>query len=376
MKSDDYFEFENCPLKHFVRIHGWLPAGRRRLKHLQSQRKSRRLRYFTFCAAGAIDVLMLDIANIVRRSTSGKFDSVVFFDKNPEAVNETQKNIPGSNGFPADFTSLVLATDPEEDNLLDAAAVDEWNVSEPDTRENRLKQNLLRQRRRFMGLFPFDIVNLDLEEYLLKPKEDFPGRVLQAVRKILRWQQRSLDDGTGLSEWSLMYTTQIGPPNLTERYLALLGSAISKNLNKFPDLRQTFVGRTGVSDAASLLENSFEEFFRIALPKLLVGEILAHDWYVNPDHGVQIYEFDRPSKSGPYKMLHLVIDIKRQDPPNHKRGTFDEPDGVEEAYAVVVNRIFSEKEMIVRPDSGEVEKLEKSLDKIRARRRKYRGDIA
>src|SRR5229473_3640208 len=100
-------DYESDLIKHFVRTDGWLPVCSRRLKAIQ-QSHQRRLRYFTFCAIGAVDVLMLDVAKVVSRSSTDRFDTVVFFDQSPEAVDETLKRIPGATGFNEDFVNLVL----------------------------------------------------------------------------------------------------------------------------------------------------------------------------------------------------------------------------------------------------------------------------
>ena len=96
------FKYEDCPLKHYVRLEGWLPFAQRRLKAIRANRKpnqQRGLRYFTFCAVGALDVLMLDVAGVIKKN-DGRFDNVVFFDYKDEQVLETQRRIPGAIGFP------------------------------------------------------------------------------------------------------------------------------------------------------------------------------------------------------------------------------------------------------------------------------------
>src|SRR5437870_8596447 len=108
------FRYARDPLKHFVRTDGWLPLCKRRLQAIRHGRKvkhMRRLRYFTFCAVDAVDVLMLDVAKVIRRSKDGRFDTVFFFTRKDESVIETRKNIPGATGFPGDFVEVVLLND-------------------------------------------------------------------------------------------------------------------------------------------------------------------------------------------------------------------------------------------------------------------------
>src|SRR5260370_13449713 len=73
---DGLFEFEDCLLKHHVRTNGWLPVCKSRRQQINEgvkEKNKRRVRYFTFCAVGAIDVLMLDGAKVLVRSQADRF---------------------------------------------------------------------------------------------------------------------------------------------------------------------------------------------------------------------------------------------------------------------------------------------------------------
>ncbi len=319
-------------------------------------------------------MLMLDVANIVTRSPAGKFDTVVFFDRNEEAVNETFKNIPGANGFPADFTKLVLAEDPEEEAGISVTDPLGWEVPTLDTAVSREHQRLIAQRRLFIRHFPFDVINLDLEEFLLKPHDEFPGKMVNAFIQILRWQRDlRLPDKSQIDEFVLMYTTQIGPPNLTSDYLHLLQEGVSANLKDNPDLEDILAARTGYRSSEALRVGDFDDFFRIAIPKLLARYLRQEDWLIHPSTGVQIFEFDRASKDRNYKMLHLVMNVARQTPPKEKRGPLQEGTGVKDAYATVAKKLFTEGQIYVSEQTIASDELRDSLDRILARRRKYAG---
>ena len=219
------FQFEDCLLKHFVRTQGWLPLCRDRRRKVNAgapPTRQRRIRYFTFCAIGAIDVLMLDVAKVLRPSTEDKFDTVVFFDKDADAVNETQKRIPGAIGFPGNFTDVVLAIDPSEDVHKDP----DYLAPPPDQADKfltRRTQLILDQRRKFIHTFPFDVINLDLEEFVFKANDPFPGKVVNALRKIFEWQRIPISVPKAkpgpLDGFTLMFTTQVGPPNISTEYV-------------------------------------------------------------------------------------------------------------------------------------------------------------
>ena len=355
---------------------------RRRLQAIREAyrpKQARRLRYFTFCAVGAIDVLMLDVAGVIRRSNDGWFDTVTFFDKSPEYVNETLKRIPGANGFPGDFINVVLLGDPEEETVVDqleplSSPEDSLNQS-----ETRSYQILLDQRRSLIAVFPFDVINLDLEEFLFKPNDPLPGRVVNALRKIFGWQKRPFVTPQSrapqyINEFSLMFTTQIGPPNLTEEYLGELRNCLERNLEDDENLIAALTARTGVNNVTVLQERDFDSFFKLLMPKMLAATLIEEDWHVVAESGITIYEFERPSQDGPYKMLHLVMDIKRNNPPKEQRAPGAQCEEAQAAYRGVVRQLFSRRETIVSNESINRAALQLDLDKIKARRRKYYPD--
>jgi len=61
---------------------------------------------------------------------------------------------------------------------------------ELDTAAVREQKRDREQLRQFVDRFPFDVINLDLEEYVFKPSERLPGKLLKALRRVLIWQQR------------------------------------------------------------------------------------------------------------------------------------------------------------------------------------------
>lgn len=370
------FKYEDDLVKHYVRLNGWLPNCKRRLDTIRSgatKKNARRLRYFTFCAVGAMDVLMLDVENVIR-AKDGRFDTVVFFDKDPFLVAETLKSIPGADGFPGDFTKTVLMPDAYENQLVDGTEALEPLIDENDKILNRENQILLSQRRRFITLFPFDVLNLDLQDFLFKPNDPIPGRVLNSLRKLFEWQRKPFvvaGNNHSLSGFSLMFTTQIGPPNLTENYLTELRGCLGRNLNNDQALVDLLRDRTGCTDAIVLQQDDFDTFFKLSVPKIIAATLEEKDWHVDPARGITIFEFERDWKEGTYKMLHLVMDVNRNNPPEPLRVPGTRCPQAEEAYQAVVRQLFQNNPIAVNDNALDTEALKKSIEAIKARRRLY-----
>ena len=376
---DGIFKYEEDLLKHHVRLEAWLPACRRRLELIReglTPKNWRRLRYFTFCAVGAMDPLMLDVEDVISASKGGRFNTVYFFDKKPEYVVATQKRIPGAIGFTGDFVDVVLSPDDGQPHM------ETGNVLAPppdqqDTSEVRASQRHRSERDAFRSKCPFDAVNLDLEEYLFKPSEQLPGRVVAAMRKLFEWQRRPLLhdnphwNGRRLSGFSLMFTTRIGPANLSQAYLGALETVVLENLERDEALGEIVRARVGSDDIRVLRHDSFDEFFKLAMPKVIVAILKEEDWYINPDSGLSVIEFDREGPSGPYKMLHLVMQVCRNNPPQEDRIPGAGDLEATQKYNQSVRNVLASKEVQLSEEDLDTEKLQKSIDLIRARRRKY-----
>ena len=374
-------DYDSDLVKHFIRTDGWLPVCRRRLKAIRNE-QPRRLRYFTFCAVGAVDVLMLDVANVVKRSAANKFNTVVFFGRDGESIVQTEKSIPGAIGFPGNFIKVVLLADPDETLLEDGDPL-ESPENEPDEADVRRTQVNLSIKQGFIRQFPFDVINLDLEEFAFKPKDELPGKMVNALRKVFKWQQRPLNRDKGpampIDEFSLMFTTQIGPPNITADYLDMLETILANNLEQDSRLRPLLRDRSGIDDLAQLKDQQFELFFTLAMPKIIAGILLEQDWYVEPKAGITIYQYNRDSKDGPYQMLNVVMDVKRQNPPLEKRaptGSDNRTPEAKAAYKEVAFKLFRDNEKRVEEANLDASALRKSLERIKSRRRKYCPDYA
>jgi hypothetical protein len=366
------FKYEDDLLKHYVRINGWLPLCRGRRERLQARaaKLRRRLRYFTFCAVNAVDVLMLDVANVLTRSTTDRFDTVYFFDRTPDLVAQTQLRIPGSIGFVGSFVETVLAAI-EGGNPLDAPA------TEQDTVAVRKSQTLRATKQDFVASFPFDVLNLDLQDYIFRAKDTIPGDVMRALRRVCEWQRNPLATKHGpeyLDGFTLLFTTRIGPAELHNDYAAMLLQRLELNVHADDQLTALLNARNGLT-VAQLQGEDFDAFFELSVPKVIVAILMEEDWYVEPQPGILAFRFTRNTDGDPYTIVHFAMDVRRQVPPRDQRapGTGAAPDAVT-AYRDVVRALFQTPAVVVTDATAAAAPLTPSLDQIRARRRKYFPD--
>jgi len=133
-------------------------------------------------------------------------------------------------------------------------------------------------------------------------------------------------------------------------------------------LKQLLLNRTGLDDPTLLSMNQREAFFRLSMPKALLKVLMEEDWYVDPDRGISLYEIERPRIGGNYKMLHLVMNIKSQNPNRNHRFAGVTPPNILDAYRRVVRTIFERRETAVTDALIDRAALEAHLNLIKARR--------
>jgi hypothetical protein len=377
------FVYGRCPMKHYVRTHAWLPLCQKRLKAIRGgrpERYARRLRYFTFCATEAVDVLMLDIARVVKRSATRKFDTVHFFGRKDEAIADTARNIPGARGFAGDFVEVVMTHDAGE-NIATGLGALESPPDLADTTATREPMRRLQTRRDFRGAFPFDVINLDLEDYLFKPTDTVPGDLLRALRRVFEWQQHPLvipkRPDEHLDAFGLMFTTRLGPRELSPEFIRMLRDSLDRNLNADGQLRPLLATRTGIEQVVALLSANFEAFFKLSAPKVIAELLMETDWYIDPENGIDVYEFERkPPVKEAYKMLHIVMDVRRHQPPVDARGPGQTSAAAAAAYPVVIRRLFQRPETVITMENIDRTAMEADLDRIERRRLIYARDGA
>jgi hypothetical protein len=230
----------------------------------------------------------------------------------------------------------------------------------------------------FIRQFPFDVLNLDIEEFFFKPNDPLPGQVVNALRRVFEWQRNPLripgKSPESLEGFTLMFTTQVGPPNLSDAYLDLLKSRLDCNIERDGEIADLLRARTGLDNTLVLRRDHFEDFFTIAIPKVLAAILMEEDWHIDPDLGVPIYQFQRPSSAGPYTILHMAMEVRRNNPPKERRAPGEASQEAQQAYARVARAIVGSPPVTVGEAQIDSVSLVTSLDRIRSRRRRFYPD--
>lgn len=264
-------DYDSDILKHYVRLNAWLPAAREQHEAIANPGP---LRYFTFCAASAIDVFMLlDAGLLDREPDTGCIEGPFFCEEKPEDFNRISQLLGAHDqGIMGTFEDIVLFED--DDETAGKSIEDE---AEHYPRPLREKLWTKQHHHRFRAAFPFDVINLDLFGTWFPPKAGALSPTLKTVRRLLEWQREPGLDGRTVDTFTLFITSHVerGKPNASA--LAELRALLEANKG-YTDFERSFTDRFGSVDAQKVLDEDFDTFYALALPKMIIGEAYERGW--------------------------------------------------------------------------------------------------
>jgi len=331
-----HIDFTKDILKHYVRRYGWLPACQQQ-KHAIGKRSKRiPLRYFTFCAAEAIDVFMLEREGILQRDEqTGRLEGVFFCEENEEAFGRIADLI-GSpeQGFLGDFAKIVLFEDDED------TREQELYSDEPHSESVRKKLRYKDVHRCLREAFPFDIINLDVCGVMFPLRTGVIAPLLKSLIRILEWQTQSAFplNNRPCEQFVLFLTSHIDPDRTDESAIQQLVNRVSENVDTNAEFRSIFINRFGYSEVDRLATDNFPEFFCLALPKVMIHLALFRlGWDVT--YG-PVYVYSRDDayhENRQYQIMHSVSVYRRIRDFGRR---LDEPGAGQ--YARIVTQIANE----------------------------------
>ncbi len=306
-----HINFKEDPLKHYVRKNGWLKAAKQQKQVIRRRSKRIPLRYFTFCAVEAIDVFMLELEGILKRSKqTGHLEGVYFCERDP--VDYTRiSNLLGlkAQGFLGKFEKIVLF---EDDDDTRGKTRNDGNFY-PEEVDKKLLYKDAHQRLR--EAFPFDIINLDVCGAMFPPRKNIMNPLLKSIIQILDWQTNSKFPINNLEckQFTLFLTSHINSADRTnQKAIQQLTDLVIDNINTNPNFQGAFVNRYSHNQVQKLVSENFPEFICLAIPKLMIKRaLLDFGWEV--DHG-ETYLFhrdDRREDNEQYQIMHTTSVYKR-----------------------------------------------------------------
>jgi hypothetical protein len=306
-----HIDYSTDPLKHYVRKYGWLPACQEQAATIRKRIKKTPLRYFTFCAAEAIDVFLLEREKILTRSKqTGRLEGVYFCEKDEKAFGEIADLI-GSpeQGFLGDFDRIILF---EEDNDTRGKELyKETDEFYPE--EVRKKLRFKDAHYRLQKNFPFDIINLDVCGVMFPLRKGVITPLLRSLIKILEWQTYSLfPNNRPCKQFTLFLTSHIDPDKTDQDAIEQLRNRVSENIDTSVEFRQAFSNRYGHQEAVRLSRDNFAEFFCLAFTKFIIHQALFTLGWKVTYRAIYLYNRDNKWNVGQkYQIMHSVSVYER-----------------------------------------------------------------
>jgi hypothetical protein len=252
------------PVKHFVRVYGWLPAAEKRLHRILSERRSRRFAtYFTFPGEYAIDVLLFAEKGIIEETGVG-FPSVVYCESRPGVLSEINRRLGKCKGvFPYPFERAVFMRD-------------------------------------FASFCPFDIINLDLTKEIF-PRNGRPeSNAIRAIQQLL-WLHENRNFDLYITFKSSLRETN---PHAIKDFKRLTNDNFTNNVK----LKDAFVKSCGM-ESDELLDSDFTLFWCKSFPKWILEQGLTKNVV-----GSLIGEFcyaRQPQYGEPYDIVTFLFSFER-----------------------------------------------------------------
>jgi len=272
--------WDNYYSKHCARFYGWLPASEK----FKSERLRKKLKYLTLCDTNAIDIFMLEMAGVLTRDENKFLTDVIICEKDSEKINEIFQIVRPplkESIIQGKIQKLLLFEDDDQTINIDPD-------SDVRSRKLRLKLNLKKNAQKLKSYFPFDIINFDPWESLLKPDSE----IFKAFEKIFELQK-------SINSFLLFVTTPIShTENIQDRFK----DDFKSNINTFPEIKKV---------ASEVLDTNKFDFIddenkqmAIGFGKTIIAKIAKQHGWCSYHHGISVYENDSHRK-----LLSAVIEF-------------------------------------------------------------------
>ena len=254
------------PVKHFVRVHGWLSAAIEKTLDIRSEKrrgKSRFAKYFTFPGEHAIDVLLFSERGIIEETKVG-FPGVVYCESRFETLTEINKRLGKCMGvFPYPFERAVFS-------------------------------------RQFESFCPFDIINLDLTREIF-PRNGRPeSNTIRAIQKLLSLHSNQDFDLYITFKSSRRETN----PEAVKDFMQMVNDNFASNTS----LKDAFVESCGM-ECDELQHSNFTLFWCKSFPKWVLEQGLTKD--VGGKLVGEYFYARRPRYATQYDIITFLFSFQR-----------------------------------------------------------------
>lgn len=227
-KSKEALDLSRDPIKHFVRLNGWVEKSKKRLHRLEEQDCAREfgIRYFTLCGKEGVDIFLFQREELIKDNGRG-FPSVFYCEN--------------------DYESFVAVKE-----LLGQT------LGARDTFEHQMTKGHFQRR---IQNTPFDIVNLDFSGACF-PQDDQPfSETLTSIESLIHFQ--------GGHSFDLFITFKALRQRDNREAIIELSENMNNNFSEYEEIREKFENQYEVKSIDELLDQDYGRFLLVTFPKIM-----------------------------------------------------------------------------------------------------------
>lgn len=269
-KPQEVFDLSRDPVKHYVRIHGWVNMARQRLTKLRNMGIQREygLRYFSLCGKDGIDIFLFKREELIQDDGRG-FPSVFYCELYYANFAEVKPMLGRTQGARRTFEDLVHQR---------------WF-------KDRVKK------------YPFDVVNLDFSGSCF-PWQDHPfSRTLKAIYSLIALQKGYAFD--------LFVTFKALRSAENEEAIQELVANMERNFDQLNGVEERFRVRFNVSPR-ELREGDYGQFLLATFPKIIFGFGSNQGFRVGCPQKF-LYRRSPPSPKPAYQIVKFLFSLEPVD---------------------------------------------------------------
>ncbi|MCK4481674.1 hypothetical protein KAU55_00495 [Candidatus Bathyarchaeota archaeon] len=263
-KPREVLDLSRDPVKHFVRVNGWVVRARKRLDRLWEQEAKREygLRYFTLCGKDGIDIFLFHREELIKGDGRG-FPSVFYCESYYPSFAELIPILGRTTGKRREFEDLIRQL---------------WF-------QRRIRES------------PFDIVNLDFSGCCF-PRADHPfSTTLKSIYSLVELQK-----GHG---FDFFVTFKALRSDENAEAIKQLFRNMKRNFEQETQTEGRFQERFDGITLEQLLERDYGRFLLSTFPKIIFGFGSEHGFIVSCP---QKFLYRRQSSQGrPYQMIKFLF---------------------------------------------------------------------
>ena len=271
--------------KHWVRKDGWLPSG----KAFAVKYKKKHLKYLTLCAENAIDIFLFEKEGLLHRNKNKELEDVFICEKDGSIAQKIYALV-----RPPLKEAIFVG---KLENILNFVEDHHTRDIDPDDDTISLRNLQIRQKfknkkdhYRLLQEFPFDLINFDIVENMLR---DLDTPLLRSLQKVFDYQQNT----------NFLLFVTIPTENINENFYSLFKERLEANINNYDEIRQAYQERHDNIDF-----NDIDQKCKIAIgfaKQIIIPYSQQYNWQCK-HHGIFIYENNKGRK-----MLNTIIEVSK-----------------------------------------------------------------